>query len=199
MIPHNHKFDAFIMAHKLAYIENLKTEYAERLKICLGKRLTSAQRRWYKYDDYDVTPPDDTAEVVLDFEGLSSLYFSWVQFADEFDLSLSDKSWLRDGGFSDTQAEDDDILSNSVSKVFTSFELYEDEFGSTLAALLNFEEDSLVVAIGHSEPPNLDAQMDEFLNFYGDDFYLWTKTEFKAALQKHELKVAVRVENKKSV
>lgn len=83
------------MIHTLAYIENLKTEYAELLKNCLAKRLISAQRRRYNYDDIEVTPPDDTAEVVLTFDGLKPLYFSWEQFDDEFDLSISDKSaWM---------------------------------------------------------------------------------------------------------
>ena len=181
------------MTHDLAYIENLKTEYAERLKSCLGKRLISAQRRRYYYDDIEVTPPDDTAEVVLVFEILEKpLYFSWVQFDAEFDLSLRDKSHFAEGQFTETQAEDDNILSKPIGKIFTLFELYEDKFGSTLAALLHFEGESFVVAIGHSEPHTLDDIKDEFLNFYGDDFYLWTATELTPALQKHNLEVAVR-------
>lgn len=187
------------MIHKFAYIENLKTEYAERLKTCLGKYLISAQRRRYKYDDIEVTPPDDTAEVVLTFDGLLSLYFSWEQFDDEFDLSVGEKSHLMDNQFSETQAEDDNILSKSLNKIFTLFELYEDKFGSTLAALLRFEDESFVVAVGHSEPPNLDEQTEGFLNFYGDDCYLWTVTDFTAALQKHNLEVAIRFEAEQSL
>ena len=192
-------FDAFFMIHRHSYIENLKTKYAEQLQACLGKPLISAMRRFYKFEDIEVSHPD-TAEVVLVFDAPEiTLYFSWEQFDDEFDLSVGEKSHLIDNQFSETQAEDDNILSKSLGKIFTLFGLYEDKFGSTLAALLRFENESFVVAVGHSEPPNLDEQTEEFLNFYGDDFYLWTTAEFTAALQKHNLEVAVRSEAKKSL
>ncbi len=186
------------MIHKLAYIENLKTEYAELLKTCLGKRLVSGVRRFYRFEDIEVTHPD-TAEVVLSFDAPETIrYFSWVQFDDEFDLSIHNESHLVGGQFSETQAEDDKILSKSLGKIFTLSELYEDKFGSTLAALLRFGDESFVVAVGHSEWKT-DEQKEEFLNFYGDDFYLWTTAEFTAALQKHNLEVAVRSEAKKSL
>ena len=178
------------MVHRVPYIENLKIEYSEFLKSCLGKGLVSARRRFYKFDDdTDVTHPD-TSEVVLFFD-LIILYFSWEQFDDEFDLSIRDKTHLIEGQFSEINAEDDNILSKVLEKKLTQFELYEDKFGSILATLLRFEDESLVVAVGHSEPPTLDDVEDEFLNFYGDDFYLWTKEEFTAALQKHNLEVVV--------
>ena len=189
------------MIHRHSYIENLKTEYAELLKTCLGKPLVSAKRRFYKFEDedIDVTHPD-TAEVVLVFDASeATVYFSWHQFDDEFDLSIGEKSHLIDNQFSETQGERDSILSKSFGKNFTLFELYEDKYGSTLAVLLRFEDESFVLAVGHSEPPTLDELTEEFLNFYGDDFYLWTTEDFTAALQKHNLEIAVCSKTKKSL
>lgn len=177
------------MIHRVPYIENLKIKYSELLKSCLGKRLVSARRRFYKFDDdIDVTHPD-TSEVVLFFDS-TTLYFCWEQFDDEFDLSIGDKTHLIDGQFFEGKAEDDNILSKVLGKSLTLFELYEDKFGSVEAALLRFEDESLVLAIGHSEW-DANEQQEEFKNFYGDDLYLWTLEDFQVALHRHKLEIAI--------
>lgn len=178
------------MIHEKPYVEKLKTEYGDRLEACLGKLLISAKRRFYKQEGCDEFPPD-TREIVLTFDS-RTLYFDWEQYDDEFDLAIHDETHLTDGQFSERKAEDDGILSKVLGKKLTEIELYEDEFGSLLAALLSFEDQSLVIAVGHSDsnPHDPNDQEEEFRHFHGDDFYLWTVDEFKAALQKQPLEIA---------
>lgn len=98
-----------------------------------------------------------------------------------------------DGARPEILAEDDALLSKLVGKQLTLFELYADEFGSVVAVLLRFENESCIVAVGH-ETWCEETQTAEFRFFSGDDLYLWTEEEFVDALGKHKLEVVAREE-----
>ncbi len=170
-----------------------KITIIESLKPCLGTRLVSAKRRLYELEGVSISELD-LAEVVFSFDAPGAIrYFSWKQFKDEFVLSVSSDSHLVEDPLPEILAEEDALLSKLLGKQFTLFELYEDEFGSTVVALLRFENESCVVAVGH-ETWHEETQTAEFRFFSGDDLYLWTAEEFVDALRKHELKVVAREE-----
>lgn len=173
---------------KIAIIENLKN--------CLGKRLVFAKRRLYEFEGVTEL---DLAEVVFYFGAPDeTLCFRWEFSNDKFILCVRKESHLIDEPFPEILAEDDTLLSKLLGKRHTLFELYEDEVGSTVAALLRFENESCVVAVGH-ETWNEEMQTAEFRFFSGDDLYLWTEENFVDALGKHELQVVEHEEEKTSV
>ena len=170
-----------------------KIAIIESLKNCLGKRLISAKRRLYELEGGSLDSLD-LAEIVLVFDAPDSTrYFSWEQVGDEFELSVCNGSHLIDEPRPDIQAESDILLSKSLGKRLTLFELYADEIGSMIATLLHFETEILVVAVGYDEW-NVEKQNSEFRFFSGDDLFLWTAEEFVDALSKQKLKVAARLE-----
>jgi len=172
-----------------------KIAITEILKICLGQRLVYAKRRLYELEGVAIAELD-LAEVVFGFDAPNIMrYFSWEQANDEFQLSVRGKSHLVEDTRPEISAEDDALLSKLLGKQFTLFELYADEFGSTVAALLRFENDSCAVAVGH-ETWHGETQTAEFQFFSGDDLYLWTTEKFVDALRKHTLEVVAREENK---
>ena len=141
----------------------------------------------------------DSAEVVFSFDAPDTTrYFSWEQANDEFELSVRGKSHLVEDPRPEISAEDDALLSKLLGKRLTLFELYADEFGSTVAALLRFENDSCVVAIGF-ETRREETQTAGFWVFSGNDLYLWTEEEFVDASRKHKLELVAREEEKISL
>ena len=182
----NRSMLSFIM-DKIAIIDSLKS--------CLGKRLVSAKRRLYDVEEIAVEDLD-LAEVAFGFDAPDTVrYFSWVQTGNEFVLSVRKDTHLVDGSRPEISAEDDILLSKLLGKRLTLFELYEDEFGSVVAVMLRFENESCVVAVGH-ETWDDERKTAEFRFFSGDDLYLWTEENFVEALGKHKLEVAAREENK---
>lgn len=179
-------FDAFAVMDKIAITESLK--------MCLGRRLVSARRRLYELEGVPISELD-IAEVVFSFDAPNTVrYFSWEQTNNEFELSVRGKSHLVDDSRPEIPVEDDALLAKLLGKRLTLFELYADEFGSTVAALLHFEKESCVVAVGH-ETWREETQTANFQFFSGDDICLWTAEEFVAALRKHKLEAVAREEN----
>lgn len=175
-----------------------KITIIESLKICLGVHLASAKRRLYELEGVSILELD-LAEVVFSFDAPDTTrYFSWEQADQEFELSVRGKSHLIEDPRPEFSAEDDALLSKLLGKRLTLFELYTDEFGNTVAALLRFENDSCVVAIGY-ETRGEETQTAGFWVFSGNDLYLWTEEEFVDASRKHKLELVAREKEKISL
>ncbi len=169
-----------------------KVAFTEIWKSFLGARLVSAKRRLYETEGVAVSQLD-LAEVVLSFDALDSTrYFSWEQAGDEFELSVRSESHFVKEYFPEIAAIDDAILSKSLGKRHTLFELYENEVGSVVAVSLYFENKSFAIAVGYDEW-NEDMQKANLKDFFGNDVFLWTTEEFVEALRNHKLNVAARI------